>query len=71
MATEPLLKSLRENTRRIIEVVITGERAKKTQCVVFVKRVTKITRNEAKLLGAHFDYIFGRARVLKTGWLCH
>ena len=52
-------------------MVITGERAKRTQRVVFVKCITKITRNEAKLLGAHFDYIFGRARVLKNGRFCH
>ena len=48
------------------EVVITGERTKMTRCVVFEKRFTKIRRSEAKLLGAQFDYIFGRARVFKT-----
>ena len=48
------------------ELVRDGGASIKRKSCVFAKRVTKTRRNEANGMSAHFDYVFGRARIPDT-----
>ena len=48
------------------EIARDGGASIKRKSCVFAKRVTKTRRNEANGMSAHFDYVFGRARIPDT-----
>ena len=48
------------------EIVRDGGASIKRKSCVFAKRVTKTRRNEANGMSAHFDHVFGRARIPDT-----